>query len=110
MAQSLFKLAGLDRQVPDFSTISRRQKYLSVTVGVQPTTTGLHLLIDSRESRCWGKASGRQKKHGADYRRQWRKVHLRNEKRPDNSGRFLLLLPPYLAICALCKDLLMNES
>jgi hypothetical protein len=64
MAQSLFKLAGLDRQVPDFSTISRRQKYLSVTVGVQPTTTGLHLLIDSRASRCWGKASGRPKSMG----------------------------------------------
>jgi hypothetical protein len=64
MAQSLFKLAGLDRQVPDFSTVSRRQKYLSVTVGVQPTTMGLHLLIDSRASRCWGKASGRPKSMG----------------------------------------------
>jgi len=28
MAQSLLKLAGLDWQVPDFSTVSRRQKHL----------------------------------------------------------------------------------
>jgi len=40
MAQSLLKLAGLDWQVPDFSTISRCQKHLSVTISAQPTTTG----------------------------------------------------------------------
>ena len=39
MAQSLLKLGGLDWQVLDFSTISRRQKCLSVTMGAQPTTT-----------------------------------------------------------------------
>jgi hypothetical protein len=40
MAQSLLKLAGLGWQVPDFSTVSRRQKHLSVTIGVRLTTTG----------------------------------------------------------------------
>lgn len=47
MAKSLLKLAGVDWQVPDFSTISRRHKYLSVTIGAQPTKTGLLLLVDS---------------------------------------------------------------
>ena len=47
MAQSLLKLAGLDWQVPDFSTVSRRQKHLAVTIAARPTTTGLHLLVDS---------------------------------------------------------------
>lgn len=47
MAQSLLKLAGLDWQVPDFSTVSRRQKHLAVSIEAQPTTTGLHLLVDS---------------------------------------------------------------
>jgi hypothetical protein len=46
MAQSLLKLAGLDWRVPDFSTVSRRQKRLLVTIGAQPTITGLHLLVD----------------------------------------------------------------
>jgi hypothetical protein len=32
MAQSLLKLAGLDWEVPDFSTVSRRQKHLSVMI------------------------------------------------------------------------------
>ena len=47
MAQSLLKLAGLDWEVPDFSTVSRRQKHLAATITVNPTTTGLHLLVDS---------------------------------------------------------------
>ena len=76
MAQSLLKLAGLDWQVPDFSTVSRRQKHLSVTIGAQPTTTRLHLLVDSTGIKMLGEGEWKTKKHGADYRRQWRKVHL----------------------------------
>lgn len=33
MAQSLLELAGLNWEVPDFSTISRRHKHLAVTIG-----------------------------------------------------------------------------
>lgn len=76
MAQSLLKLAGLDWEVPDFSTVSRRQKHLVVTIGAQPTTTGLHLLVDSTGIKMLGEGEWKTKKHGADYRRQWRKVHL----------------------------------
>jgi hypothetical protein len=76
MAQSLLELAGLDWQVPDFSTVSRRQKHLSVTIEAQPTTRGLHLLVDSTGIKMLGEGEWKTKKHGADYRRQWRKVHL----------------------------------
>jgi len=76
MEQSLLKLAGLDWQVPDFSTVSRRQKHLSVTIAARPTTTGLHLLVDSTGIKMLGEGERKTKKHGADYRRQWRKVHL----------------------------------
>lgn len=76
MTQSLLRLAGLDWQVPDFSTVSRRQKHLAVTIGARPTTTGLHLLVDSTGIKMLGEGEWKTKKHGADYRRQWRKVHL----------------------------------
>ena len=76
MTQSLLGLAGLDWQVHDFSTVSRRQKRLSVTIGAQPTTTGLHLLVDSTGIKMLGEGEWKTKKHGADYRRQWRKIHL----------------------------------
>lgn len=38
--------------------------------------TGLHLLVDSTGIKMLGEGEWRTKKHGADYRRQWRKVHL----------------------------------
>jgi len=76
MAQSLLKLAGLDWEVPDFSTVSRRQKYLAVEISANATTTGLHLLVDSTGIKMLGEGEWKTKKHGADYRRQWRKVHL----------------------------------
>lgn len=76
MAQSLLKLAGLDWQVPDFSTVSRRRKHLAVTIEAHPTTTVLHLLVDSTGIEMLGEGEWKTKKHGADYRRQWRKVHL----------------------------------
>jgi hypothetical protein len=54
MAQSLLKLSGQGWQAPDFSTVSRRRKHHSVTIGTQPTTTrtGLHLLVDSTGWAC----------------------------------------------------------
>jgi hypothetical protein len=47
MTQGLLQLAGLAWPVPDYSTVSRRQKTLRVAIEVVPTTTGLHLLVDS---------------------------------------------------------------
>lgn len=76
MTQSLLKLAGFDWPVPDYSTVSRRQKTLQVAIGAVPTTTGLHLLVDSTGIKMLGEGEWKTKKHGADYRRQWRKVHL----------------------------------
>jgi hypothetical protein len=76
MTQSLLELAGLDWQVPDYSTVSRRQKHLAVTIATHPTTTGLHLLVDSTGIKMLGEGEWKTKKHGADSRRKWRKVHL----------------------------------
>jgi hypothetical protein len=76
MAQSLLELAGLNWEVPDFSTVSRRQKQLAVTIIANKTTPGLHLLVDSTGIKMLGEGERKTKKHGADYLRQWRKGHL----------------------------------
>lgn len=76
MVQSLLKLAGLDWPTPDYSTVCRRQKHLQVVIPCCPSTTGLHLLIDSTGIKMLGEGEWKTKKHGAEYRRQWRKVHL----------------------------------
>ena len=76
MVESLLRLAGLDWKVPDFSTVCRRQKHLSVKLPYRPSTTALDLLVDSTGIKFLGEGEWKRKKHGADYRRQWRKVHL----------------------------------
>ena len=70
MTQNLLQLAGLDWPVPDYSTVSRRQKTLRVAIEVAPTMTGLHLLVDSTGIKMLGEGEWKTKKHGADYRRQ----------------------------------------
>jgi IS5 family transposase len=44
--ESLLRLIGLDWDVPDFSTLSRRQKTLAVNIPHPGSQGPLHLLID----------------------------------------------------------------
>jgi hypothetical protein len=48
--ESLLRLVGLDRSVPDFSTLSRRPKILAVNIPYRGSKGPLHLLIPSRAS------------------------------------------------------------
>ncbi|GLJ00513.1 IS5 family transposase [Sphingobium sp. BS19] len=76
LVASLLKLAGLDWLVPDYTTLCRRQKTLTVALGGRPSSGGLHLLVDSTGIKMTGEGEWKTRKHGASYRRQWRKVHL----------------------------------
>ena len=77
LVESLLRMAGLDWKVPDFSTVSRRQKTLRVQqLPYRASTTALELLVDSTGIKFLGEGEWKRKKHGAEYRRQWRKVHL----------------------------------
>jgi IS5 family transposase len=74
--QSVLTLSGLDWQAPDYSTMSRREKRLQVQITARPSRGGLHLLVDSTGIKMLGEGEWKTRKHGAEYRRQWRKVHL----------------------------------
>ena len=50
--ESLLGLTGLDWDVPDFSTLSRRQKTLAVDVSHRGAQGLLHVLIDNTVSCC----------------------------------------------------------
>lgn len=76
VAESLRKLVGIGRPVPNFNTVSRRQKHLAVSLEAHPRTTGLHLLAWSTRIKMLGEGGRSTKKHGVDHRRQWHKVHL----------------------------------
>ncbi|NGM47970.1 IS5-like element ISPko3 family transposase, partial [Rhodobacter sp. SGA-6-6] len=74
--ESLLQLIGLDWAVPDFSTLSRRQKTLKVNIPYRGSQGPLHLLIDSTGIKVEGEGEWNARKHGGPKRRIWRKVHL----------------------------------
>ena len=47
MVSSILEMAGLDWAVPDFSTLSRRQKTLAVQISSRRAPGPLNLLVDS---------------------------------------------------------------
>jgi hypothetical protein len=76
MVASILSLAGLDWPVPDFSTLSRRQKWITVQISNLRVPDPLNLLVDSTGIKflCDGKWLARE--HGTQRRRHSRKVHL----------------------------------
>jgi hypothetical protein len=56
--ESLLRLVGLNWTVPDFSTLSRRQKTLAVNIPYRGSKGPLHLLVDSTGIKVEGEASG----------------------------------------------------
>ncbi len=76
LVESLLRLVGLDWTVPDFSTLSRRQKTLAVNISYRGPKGPLHLLIDSTGIKVEGEGEWHTCEHGGLKRRVWRKIHL----------------------------------
>jgi transposase len=74
--ESLLRLVGLGWSVPDFSTLSRRQKTLAVNIPYRGSKGPLDLLIDSTGIKVEGEGEWHARKHGGPKRRVWRKIHL----------------------------------
>ena len=76
MVASLLRMADLDRAVPDYTTLCRRQKTLAVQIPCRRADGPLNLLVDSTGIKVLGDGEWQARKHGVHARRQWRKVHL----------------------------------
>jgi hypothetical protein len=89
---SLFELMGLEElPVPDYTTLSKRQGDLDIDLsgsgggsGAEPTKEEepaaeeepMHLVIDSTGLKVYGEGEWKQRIHGKQKRRTWRKLHL----------------------------------
>ena len=73
---SLLKRVGLEWSVPDFSTLCRRQRPLSVAIPYKGSAGPLNLLIDSTGIKAEGEGEWNARKHGGSKRRLWRKIHI----------------------------------
>ena len=75
--ESLFELAGINLNVPDYTRLSRRGstplKQLSLPDAKEPC----HLIVDSTGLKVYGESEWLETKHGKSYQRKlWRKLHI----------------------------------
>jgi hypothetical protein len=74
---SLLGLIGLDWHVPDFSTLSRRQKTFVVNVPYRGPQGQLRLVICSIGVKVEGGGEWSAFKHGGPKRCVWRKINVK---------------------------------
>ena len=77
---SLLELSGLGWSVPDFSTLSRRQKTLNVTMPYRGSKGQMHLLVGSTGIKVGGEGEWHTRKHSGSKRRVGRKLHLETDE------------------------------
>ena len=103
--ESLLQLVSLDWDVPDSSTLSRRQKTLKVNIPYRGSDGPLHLLVDSTSIKVEGEGEWNARKHGGTKRRVWRKIQIGIDEKPPKSGRPSLppatwAMPPSYPSCS----------
>ncbi|AEI49270.1 IS5 family transposase [Runella slithyformis] len=80
LIQSLLAIMKIDIQVPSYSQLCRRQAHLQAFHTPQKPTDNqvkpIHLVVDSTGLKVYGEGEWKVRKHGADQRRTWRKLHL----------------------------------
>ncbi|YAF99059.1 MAG: IS5 family transposase (plasmid) [Nodularia sp. CChRGM 3473] len=74
--ESVFMLIGIELEVPDHSTLSRRLSKLSVELPVLPKDKAVHVVVDSTGVKVYGEGEWKVRTHGVGKRRTWRKLHL----------------------------------
>jgi len=85
-ARSIFELMDVVVELPHYTTLSRRQKSLSVGLLIKPSTGARHVVIDSTGIKVYGEGEWKTRQHGVSKRRTWLKLHLGVD---DQSGEIL---------------------
>lgn len=74
--KSLVNMLDIPLQVPDYSTLCRRQQTLSVALPRSTSRQPRHLVVDSTGLKVYGEGEWKVRQHGVGKRRTWRKLHI----------------------------------
>ncbi len=75
LLQSLVELVGLDIEIPDYTTLSRRCLDLATDLSRSPSSGPIHLIVDASGLKVFGQGEWVAAKYGCR-RMGWRKLHL----------------------------------
>jgi len=73
---SLVELLKLTLDVPDYSTLCRRNRTLRIDLPTRKTNEPVFVVIDSTGAKVFGEGEWKVRQHGWSKRRTWRKLHL----------------------------------
>lgn len=80
LIQSLLDVMKMDLQAPSYTQLCRRQARINAftppTPLGEPPGEPIYIVLDSTGLKVYGEGEWKVKKHGADKRRTWRKLHL----------------------------------
>lgn len=76
LVKSVLSLMGLALPTPHFSTLSRRQIGLELSLPRLSGAEAIHLVVDSTGCKVYGAGEWKVRVHGKSKRRTWRKLHL----------------------------------
>lgn len=74
--RALVKLMAVDVVIPHHTSLQKRAAKLGITIEVSRAEGAIDLVVDSTGLKVYGEGEWKVKKHGADGRRTWRKLHL----------------------------------
>ena len=74
--QSITALLKLELPVPDYSTVSRRQAGLSVSLRLEGCQRARHVVVDATGLKVYGSGEWHAGKYRRHRRRTWRKLHV----------------------------------
>lgn len=101
--ESLFKLMGIDLQVPDHSMLSRGLSKLSVKLPVVPKDEAVHIVVDSTGVKVYGESEWKMRTYRVGKRRTWRNLGV-----DERSGEILgaVVTTNDVADCEVLADIL----
>lgn len=73
---SVVKLLEVALPVPDYTTLCRRRRSLSVALPRRAKDKPLHMVVDSTGVKVYGEGEWKVRQHGWSRRRTWRKLHI----------------------------------
>jgi len=80
LIQSLLEVMKMELHVPSYTQLCRRQARINAFTPPMPlrdmSSEPIYIVLDSTGLKVYGEGEGKVKKHGADIRRTWRKLHL----------------------------------
>lgn len=74
--ESLMYLMGIERSVPDFSTLSRRAGKLEIDLKAKKQNGNINIIVDSTGLKVYGEGEWKVRKYGWSKHRTWRKLHI----------------------------------